>query len=720
MSRLIEGDLIAFDTETTGLYPWKGDKPFAFSFCNEKFETAYIEFEVNPFNRQPIVDHDALDLARKVLEDESVVKVMHNGKFDVRMCDMGYGIHLAGPGGRVSQGGDFEETMFAAHCCNSLEPTLKLKRLGDKYTPVSSADEKELKSCVTRLRKKAEKLGWMIKIEPRLKPEGEVKRKKDAEGPADYWIPYTLHRRHPELCSEYESTLCEKYAVFDAVRTMYLHILYRDLRERLDVNHTYQFEKTIWPIVYHMEYRGVHAFPDKLEDRMNDCIKARADLWKRIIAINDGPLNTGKYSDMYNYIYNICEIPFDERWMTKKSHKPSTGRKVMEMNRADERIDMVIKYKANGKAFDYFADYQRLSVPEGAGTILHPDFQQIGPKTGRFACRSPNIQQVTDISSATSLEPQDIRCVFGPRPGYVWFHNDYKGMEVNVYADCSQEPNMLRAIAEGREIHDEVTNRAWGGRGNERGLKECVHVLGLDGTDPGNNDDLVKLLRSWSITPGRKLPVQEAYDIADAWMRKFDWDIVKAQASIGKKVTKNKAKMVTFLKIYGGGVDGAMTLLKMSREETYDFLQHYNNTFPRIPEYQAELSEQAKLDGYVRTLYGRRLEVRRYKAYQAVNYVVQGTSADLLKAAMIKCSNHFHRNWLDAHIIMPVHDELAFEINRRDMTYRLANEICDFMEDTDGNINVPMKVDPSLVTERWSIKEKVTLDRKAWALRKAA
>jgi DNA polymerase I-like protein with 3'-5' exonuclease and polymerase domains len=710
MEHFIQGDRIWWDTETTGLYSWLGDQPFAFSFCNEAGETAYFEFPVDPFTRQVIYDPDILHTIRLLLEDEGIIKGGHNLKFDTRMVELGCDIVVAGPGGPIREGGRCEETMFMAHACNSLEVNYKLKRLSESYGALDTEDQDLLQKSTNKLRRRAKKLGWKIAYEERPQPDGTIKY--EAATPADYWLGFNMFQLHPDLCSEEEAGYCEHYARKDAFRAMIMGMFYYDRMEELGVRHVYDFEMQNWPVFYRMETRGVCLRPDRLQLEIDNAVKRMAEEEPKFMKYAWPGFNVDADDDVRKLLYEKLKLPIDEEHRTKKRKDPGANFKALKGLRHHEVVRAILKHRGVNKAFGFFSQYRRRAVEDHlnpGGLVLHPDFHQVGPKTGRTSCSDPNVQQVTSLDASRSAEPVDARGSYGPRPGFWWLHNDYRGMEVRIFAEVAQEPNMLRAIAEGREIHDEVTNRGWGGKDNPVGISECVHALGLDGSDVGEKPEVQALWKVFGIKNLSALTERDKSRIAAEWLGMYNWDIVRTQESIGLKVTKNKAKMVTFLKIYGGGPDAAAELLEVTRWDAVEFLQHYDRTFPRIPEYAKELEAEARLDQCIHTLWGRRLTVLPQKAYRCVNYMVQGSAADLLKSAMIKCDAWLRESGLDAHLIMTIHDELVFEIRKHLMTFPLVRKIMDLMEDTDGKLVVPMPTDPSVTTSSWNEKKKIKM-----------
>jgi len=173
----IDGQTIAWDLETTGKSVYKGDRPFAFSFCNENEDVWVFEFDVNPLTRKPIIRPKILERIKLLLEDDTIRKVGFNVKFDMMMMDVVYGIKTLGR---------CEDVMWKAHICNSAEKQHALKPLADKYTggEVDKGDEEELGAAVKSCRLKVRKLNWKIAVE-------ETDDERDSKVyKADYWLPH--------------------------------------------------------------------------------------------------------------------------------------------------------------------------------------------------------------------------------------------------------------------------------------------------------------------------------------------------------------------------------------------------------------------------------------------------------------------------------------------------------------------------------------------------
>lgn len=651
-----DGSVIAIDTETTGLDAYHGCCPFAVSMCDENGDTWYCEWPVNPFTREVTPDPAELEFVRSIMENPSIVKVMHNGKFDCRMLEVNFGIRLLGK---------LEETLFAARVCRTDELNYKLKYLADRYCGVNQDDQDELQQQTIKCRRRGKALGYKI---------------GDAV-PEDYWLA-----RHLDP----ESRLCETYAVQDVVRTMLLWLMYD--RQALDaegVREMYNMEMTLWHITMDLERRGVNIHLDKVERNLETCKNRIHTLHEEMVRLAGKEFNISSSPQLQ-------KILFDERGLeplvlTDKGSR-STGKKAL---KAYEDTDPFVKALAQcriaTKLVDtFFEKYPAYAVPDHivkGGFCIHTELHGAGTRTGRFTSTNPNLQQTKRPGEDAPSEDDEfgqaeVRGVFGPRKGYRWYCIDYSNLEMILFASLAKEQKLLDAWNAGIDLHTATANSVWGGVGNERGVDEIRHDLGL--------------------------PVNRRHE-AREFLASFDWDIVKAQASFGSKRLRTRAKNLNFAKIFGGGYRAVMQFIGCSQQEAERFLRDYDTTFPGITPFIWALSNQARRDGYIRNPYGRKLDVPSEQAYKAVNYLVQSSAADLMKTAMITCDGFLKSTGLDAHLVLTIHDELVFEIREEHCYKWLLRGLCDLMKDHGGRFCVDLGVDCTRVMHSWDKKEKVAL-----------
>jgi DNA polymerase-1 len=632
------GKLIACDTETTGLNPWKGDRPFAFSFCNEKGDAGFFRWEVDPFTRNVLINHKQWAVMKKFFEDSSIAKVFHNAKFDIRMLEK-LGIEVRGT---------VHDTMFAMHCLRTLEPTLALKPIAEKYAGIPNNDEKDLQKATLQARRMAKEKGWKLATD---------ETHGDRPAFADYWLA------PPELLA--------KYAITDVVRTITLWLLFRGLLKTEGVWEVYQEEMKLLWVTYQMEKRGVRVFPDVIRKEVarNKEIMKVSD--KAIQKICPG-INVDSPKQLVQYFYETID---PKNWSPelvgmKTFHGTNSGKprhtpsKYTENGNAsvdtetllkleDPLSRKIIEFKTAEKAAEsFFGRYLRLMVKEDDGYIIHPDFRQIGPVTGRFSCREPNLQNVADPYGTRAPIPIPARMSFGPRKGYVWYHMDYKQMELWLFSSpkIADERKMLDVLLSGRDLPSETAIEMWGKERLEQDKRE------------------------------------------------------------GRGVTRIRAKLMLYGIVYGIGPNGLANLNKIPVQEAKDDLARFKKVYPNIDKYMERTIRKAEQQGYVVGPLGRRFQTDRNVSYKAANYIVQGSAAQVLKKGMIDTHNYLSSSGIDGHLIMTIHDELAFEINKRHETVKNIRALKKIMESYGRLFGIPkLPVDVERVKDNWMEKEEMEI-----------
>jgi DNA polymerase-1 len=233
---------------------------------------------------------------------------------------------------------------------------------------------------------------------------------------------------------------------------------------------------------------------------------------------------------------------------------------------------------------------------------LHTHFNQTVASTGRLSTSNPNLQA---IPIRTELG-REIRSAFVAEPGHRLVSADYSQVELRILAHVSGEPRLREAFARGDDIH----------------AATAAEVLG------------------------------------------------KEQATLTKD-ERNIAKMVNFGIIYGISAFGLSENLEISREEAQTYIDTYLARFPMVQDFIERTIEQAKEDGYVTTLFGRRRPVPEIRAMNrqtrslgerlAVNSVMQGTAADIIKVAMVSIHRRLQDEGRGSRLVLQVHDELLVE-----------------------------------------------------------
>jgi DNA polymerase-1 len=281
----------------------------------------------------------------------------------------------------------------------------------------------------------------------------------------------------------------------------------------------------------------------------------------------------------------------------------STDTRVLRSIRGDNPIVEVIEeWREYSKLLNTYLGPLPGLISEDDGR-LHTTFNQAVASTGRLSTTNPNLQA---IPIRTELG-REIRSAFVAEPGSRLLSADYSQVELRILAHVSGEPKLRDAFAAGEDIH----------------AATAAEVLGKD------------------------------------------------QATLTKD-ERNVAKMVNFGIIYGISAFGLSENLDIPREEAAEYIETYLARFPLVQDFIQRTIEQAEQDGYVTTLFGRRRPVPELKASNrqtrslgerlAVNSVMQGTAADVIKAAMVSIHHRLRDEGRSARLVLQVHDELLLEV----------------------------------------------------------
>jgi DNA polymerase-1 len=279
----------------------------------------------------------------------------------------------------------------------------------------------------------------------------------------------------------------------------------------------------------------------------------------------------------------------------------STDTKVLRSIRAEHEIVGVIEeWRELSKLLNtYLVPLPSLIGEDGR---LHTTFNQTVAATGRLSTTSPNLQS---IPIRTELG-REIRSAFVAEQGARLISADYSQIELRILAHVSGEPKLREAFERGEDIHTAT----------------AAEVLGVE--------------------PAKLTP---------------------AERSI--------AKMINFGIVYGISAFGLSENLEIPREQAQEYIDAYLARFPLVQDFISRTIEQAERDGYATSLLGRRRPVpelrvrnratRGFGERVAVNFVMQGSNADIIKVAMVAIERRLREEGRSARLVLQVHDELLLE-----------------------------------------------------------
>ena len=301
----------------------------------------------------------------------------------------------------------------------------------------------------------------------------------------------------------------------------------------------------------------------------------------------------------------LAEVLFDELQLTKKRRGKtgfSTDARVLSQIRDEhEIVAKVEQWRELTKLKNTYLDALPELIDPDTGR-LHTTFNQTATATGRLSSTNPNLQNIP----IRTEEGRPIRSCFVAPRGQRLLSADYNQIELRILAHIAGEDALREIFARGEDIH----------------AATAAEVLG---SDPKK------------VTPGER----------------------------------SKAKMVNYGIAYGLSAYGLADRLNIEQEEAASYIERYFERFPAVKRYIEETIEFARENGYVKTLLGRRRpipelrsgrpQVRSQGERLAVNMPIQGTSADIIKIAMVRAHKALAGSDLETRLVLQIHDELLFE-----------------------------------------------------------
>ena len=362
----------------------------------------------------------------------------------------------------------------------------------------------------------------------------------------------------------------------------------------------YALEMQVSEVLQRMERTGVLVDGDALRRQSAELGKQIAALEARAYELAGGPFNLGSPKQIGEILFDRLQLPVQKK---TAGGAPSTDEEVLEKLAEDYPLPRVIlEHRGLSKLKSTYTEKLPQMINPATGRV-HTNYAQAVAVTGRLASNDPNLQNIP----VRTPEGRRIREAFIAPRGWVIASADYSQIELRIMAHLSQDPGLLKAFAQGEDIHRATAAEIFG------------------------------------VTP---LEVN-----ADQ---------------------RRMAKVINFGLIYGMSAFGLARNLGLERSAAQLYIDRYFARYPGVAQYMERTRAQAKAQGYVETVFGRRLwlpEVnspngpRRAGAERAaINAPMQGTAADLIKMAMIAVDRELAQKRLGARVVMQVHDELVLEV----------------------------------------------------------
>ncbi len=392
-----------------------------------------------------------------------------------------------------------------------------------------------------------------------------------------------------------------------------------------------EVEMALIPVLVAMEKNGILLNTELLHEMSQELGKDLVRLEKEIYGSVGHQFNINSPQQLGKVLFEDLRLPQSRR--TKTGY--STEASVMEALRGVHPVvELILQYRQLSKLKSTYVDALPALINRKTGRV-HTTLNQTGTTTGRLSSSDPNLQ---NIPIRTEMGNKIRKAIVAP-PGAYLLSADYSQIDLRALAHLSQDPSLISAFAENEDIHATTASKIFG------------------------------------------IPVGE----------------------VTPEMRRN-AKTVNFGVIYGMSDYGLEQATGLSREEAAQFIARYFDKYPKVKEYLETTKEQARKLGYVQTVLGRRRflpeinsanrMVREAAERMAINAPVQGSSADIIKIAMIDLYREMERRNLKSKMLLQIHDELLFEVPEAEVE-EMKSLVGDLMPKA-FSLRVPMKIDIKL------------------------
>jgi DNA polymerase-1 len=379
-----------------------------------------------------------------------------------------------------------------------------------------------------------------------------------------------------------------------------------------------------------MERNGVIL---DLEDLKSITINLREDiisLEKEIYTMAGTEFNISSPKQLGDILF--IRLKLDDNARVSKTKQFITNEEILQrLTNKHPIIEKVLEYRGLKKLLSTYVEALPLLVDKKTGRI-HTSFNQAVASTGRLSSNNPNLQNIP-VKDARGRE---IRKAFVPEKGHIFFSADYSQIELRLMAHLSRDKSMIADFLSGNDIH----------------AATAAKIFGVD------INDVTREMRS-------------------------------------------RAKTANFGIIYGISSFGLSERLTIGRKEAKELIDGYFNSYPGVKIYMDESINKAREAGFVTTMFGRkrylrdihsRNQVVRGNAERnAINAPIQGSAADIIKIAMIRIFNRMKSEKYLSKMILQVHDELIFEVEKSEL--EKLKEMVLFEMSNAVKLDIPLKVD---------------------------
>ena len=429
--------------------------------------------------------------------------------------------------------------------------------------------------------------------------------------------------------SQVEVNQAADYACADADMTLRLtELLKPELHQQGLWSLFAEVELPLVPVLISMERKGVALDTDLLRQMSHRLGEQLLKLEAEIYNWAGHQFNINSPQQLSSVLFEELKLPPARK--TKSGY--STGASILEELRGVHPIiEHILEYRQLAKLKSTYIDALPALLNPKTGRI-HTSFNQTRTATGRLSSSEPNLQNIPVRGDLG----KEVRQAFIAPPNSRLLAGDYSQIDLRVLAHLSQDKSLLDAFLQDEDIHAATAAKLFG-------------------------------INASQLTPD---------------MRRL-------------------AKTVNFGVIYGMSDYGLEQATELSRDEATQFIASYFAQHPGVEQYIETTKQKVRKTGYVQTLLGRRRyipeinssdrQVREAAERMAINMPVQGTSADIIKVAMINLHREMTQRQLKSKMLLQVHDELVFEVPEAELEE--MQKLVPQMMSTTLELSVPVKVD---------------------------
>ncbi len=423
----------------------------------------------------------------------------------------------------------------------------------------------------------------------------------------------------------------EKLKIAVTMKAKYIYETRDDLIKKLKLEDMYDLfnniEMPLIPVLARMEINGIKCEKSVLDELHDETLDKLNELSDKIYERAGEKFNISSPKQLGVILFEKLGFPYHKRVIAGKKYSTDAGT-LEKLMGIDPIIEYILEYRNLAKFNStYLESLHNYILSDGK---IHTIYKQTLTRTGRLSSMDPNMQNIPTRDE----NGRRVRKAFVPCND-MFLCADYSQIELRVLAHISDSKELIEAFKSGEDIHTTVAS-----------------------------------------------------------------DIFEVPKSEVTKQMRRTAKAVIFGIVYGISGFGLGENLNLNPKEAKKFIDKYLDLYPGVKRYMDEIVEEAHMFGSVRTLFGRKREIEELQNSNymirnageriALNTPIQGTSADIIKMAMIKIDKIMEEKNLKSKMLLQVHDELIFDVKEEEK--EIISEIVKNEMENITPLKVPLKV----------------------------